>query len=194
MLSSSVTQEGSYASHYAWVLLRPISPHLSRGQRCISYYYFQTFAYQCRFASPVRPDCVVLTCSSLNHDSSTQTIRNGLSDGPLSRRRGQSLHAELNLVGSITLPDISYRRFYRRLPFGISRQALFFSFSDIKPHGLDESFSRFIGFYLLRVFLLNTISQYSLEGYLKITLLLYSQTLPFLKPFLENFLKKNKSL
>ena len=79
MLSSSVTQEGSYASHYAWVLLRPISPHLSRGQRCISYYYFQTFAYQCRFASPVRPDCVVLTCSSLNHDSSTQTIRNGLS-------------------------------------------------------------------------------------------------------------------
>ena len=58
MLSSSVTQEGSYASHYAWVLLRPISPHLSRGQRCISYYYFQTFAYQCRFASPVRPDCV----------------------------------------------------------------------------------------------------------------------------------------
>lgn len=79
MLSSSVTQEGSYASHYAWVLLRPISPHLSRGQRCIPYYYFQTFAYQCRFASPVRPDCVVLTCSSLNHDSSTQTIRNGLS-------------------------------------------------------------------------------------------------------------------
>ena len=145
-VSSSVTQEGSYASHYAWVLLRPISPHLSRGQRCISYYYFQTFAYQCRFASPVRPDCVVLTCSSLNHDSSTQTIRNGLSDGPLSRRRGQSLHAELNLVGSITLPDISYRRFYRRLPFGISRQALFFSFSDIKPHGLDESFSRFLVF------------------------------------------------
>ena len=180
MLSSSVTQEGSYASHYAWVLLRPISPHLSRGQRCISYYYFQTFAYQCRFASPVRPDCVVLTCSSLNHDSSTQTIRNGLSDGPLSRRRGQSLHAELNLVDSITLPDISYRRFYRRLPFGISRQALFFSFSDIKPHGLDESFSRFIGFYLLRVFLLNTISQYSLEGYLNIALLLYSETLAFL--------------
>ena len=83
MLSSSVTQEGSYASHYAWVLLRPISPHLSRGQRCISYYYFQTFAYQCRFASPVRPDCVVLTCSSLNHDSSTQTIRNGLSTAHL---------------------------------------------------------------------------------------------------------------
>lgn len=180
------------ASHYAWVLLRPISPHLSRGQRCISYYYFQTFAYQCRFASPVRPDCVVLTCSSLNHDSSTQTIRNGLSDGPLSRRRGQSLHAELNLVGSIHLPDISYRRFYRRLPFGISRQALFFSFSDIKPHGLDESFSRLLG--LFQVFLLNTISQYSLEGHLKITLLLYSQTLPFLKPFLENFLKKIKSL
>lgn len=192
MLSSSVTQEGSYASHYAWVLLRPISPHLSMGQRCISYYYFQTFAYQCRFASPVRPDCVVLTCYSLNHDSSTQTIRNGLSDGPLSRRRGQSLHAELNLVGSITLPDISYRRFYRRLPFGISRQALFFSFSDIKPHGLDESFSCLLG--LFQVFLLNTISQYSLEGHLKITLLLYSQTLPFLKPFLENFLKKIKSL
>lgn len=136
----------------------------------------------------------VLTCSSLNHDSSTQTIRNGLSDGPLSRRRGQSLHAELNLVGSITLPDISYRRFYRRLPFGIQIGIIFQPYRHIKPHGLDESFSRFIGFYLLRVFLLNTISQYSLEGYLKITLLLYSQTLPFLKPFLENFLKKIKSL
>lgn len=94
----------------------------------------------------------VLTCSSLNHDSSTQTIRNGLSDGPLSRRRGQSLHAELNLVGSITLPDISYRRFYRRLPFGIFRQALFFSFSDIKPHGLDESFQSLHWFLLASSF------------------------------------------
>ena len=73
----------------------------------------------------------VLTCSSLNHDSSTQTIRNGLSDGPLSRRREQSLHAELNFVGPVHLPDISYRRFYRRLPFGISRQALFFQLSRI---------------------------------------------------------------
>ena len=115
-------------------------------------------------------------------------------DGPLSRRREQSLHAELNLVGSIHLPDISYRRFYRRLPFGIQIGIIFQPYRHIKPHGLDESFSRFIGFYLLRVFLLNTISQYSLEGHLKITLLLYSQTLPFLKPFLENFLKKIKSL
>ena len=49
-------------------------------------------------------------------------------------------------------------------------------------------------FIYFEFFLLNTISQYSLEGHLKITLLLYSQTLPFLKPFLENFLKKIKSL
>ena len=72
----------------------------------------------------------VLTCSSLNHDSSTQTIRNGLSDGPLSRRRGQSLHAELNLVGSITLPDISHRRFYRRLPFRDSDRHYFLALSS----------------------------------------------------------------
>lgn len=68
---------------------------------------------------------VILTCSSLNHDSSMQTIRNGLSTGHIYRRREQSLHAELNFVGPVLLPDISYRILYRRLPFEIPMSVIF---------------------------------------------------------------------
>lgn len=153
------------ASHYAWVLLRPISPHLSRGQRCISYYYFQTFAYQYRFASPVRSDCVYFNVFFPQPRQLNANDQEWIIDGPLSRRREQSLHAELNFVGSVHLPDISYRRFYRRLPFRDFPISIIFQLSrHIKPHGLDESFSRFFGFYVLRVFLLILLASIRQKG------------------------------
>lgn len=134
------------ASHYAWVLLRPISPHLSRGQRCISYYYFQTFAYQYRFASPVRSDCGDFNVFFPQPRQLNANDQEWIIDGPLDRRREQSLHAELNFVGSVLLPDISYRILYRRLPFEIPMSVIFQLSRYVKPHGLDESFSRFFGF------------------------------------------------
>lgn len=158
-------KKAAMASHYAWVLLRPISPHLSRGQRCISYYYFQTFAYQCRFASPVRPDCVCFSVffpqpRQLNANDQEWIIGQPMKASAGNRAYMQSLISLALSICRIFPIDDSIGDAL----LGFPDRHYFFSFSDIKPHGLDESFSRFFGFYLLRVFLRDTISQYSLKG------------------------------
>lgn len=95
---------------------------------------------------------VILTCSSLNHDSSMQTIRNGLSDGPIAsagnRAYMQSLISLALFICRIFPIDDSIGDSL----LGFPDRHYFLAFSDIKPHGLDESFSRFFGFIYFKFF------------------------------------------
>ena len=134
----------------------------------------------------------VLTCSSLNHDSSTQTIRNGLSTTHLAAAGNRAYMQSLISLALFICRIFPIDDSIGDSPFGIQIGIIFQLCRHIKPHGLDESFSLLLG--LFQVFLLGAISKYPLEGHLKITLLLYSQTLPFWNHFSENFLEKLKSL